>query len=41
MEKVTIDILGYHASPIQAAQIAKNASVGQMFVLTTPLVKTA
>lgn len=30
MEKVTIDILDYHASPMEAAEIAKEAGVGHL-----------
>ena len=30
LEKVTIDILNYHASPIQAAKVAKDADVGHL-----------
>ncbi|MEM7360488.1 MAG: MBL fold metallo-hydrolase [Pseudomonadota bacterium] len=30
LEKVTIDILDYHASPMEAAQIAKEAEVGHL-----------
>ena len=30
MEKVTIDILDYHASPMEAAQTAKDANVGHL-----------
>ena len=30
LEKVTIDILDYHASPMQAAQTAKDANVGHL-----------
>ena len=40
MEKVTIDILDYHASPKQAAQTAKDANVGHLlyYHIVPPLV---
>lgn len=40
LEKVTIDILDYHASPKQAAQIAKQAGVGHLlyYHIVPPLV---
>lgn len=40
LEKVTIDILDYHASPMQAAQIAKDAQVGHLlyYHIVPPLV---
>lgn len=40
LEKVTIDILDYHASPKQAAQIAKQASVGHLlyYHIVPPLI---
>lgn len=40
MEKVTVDILDYHASPMQAAQVAKDAGVGHLlyYHIVPPLV---
>jgi len=40
LEKVTIDILDYHASPIQAAEVARDAKVGHLlyYHIVPPLV---
>ena len=40
LEKVTIDILDYHASPIQAAEVARDAEVGHLlyYHIVPPLV---
>lgn len=40
LEKVTIDILDYHASPIQAAEVARDANVGHLlyYHIVPPLV---
>ncbi|MDG1906595.1 MAG: MBL fold metallo-hydrolase [Arenicella sp.] len=40
LEKVTIDILDYHASPVQAAEVARDAEVGHLlyYHIVPPLV---
>ena len=40
LEKVTIDILDYHASPMQAAEVARDAEVGHLlyYHIVPPLV---
>lgn len=40
LEKITIDILDYHASPVQAAEVARDAEVGHLlyYHIVPPLV---